>query len=227
MPAAYSVIFALSTLSTLLPFACSIVLYKYFTGHRDRILLLLFFTLAVVAEILLNTLSYFGIKSTWLGPVYTILEFALVAGLLSYWQGKPSMQRLLRWSIPVFIGLYALVNVSDLERFAGDKINFISRPLALLILDAFVLYTLYALWQERPGQLASDFRFWILLAKAIYYSGSITQFAFMFTSNMGLMITLMKIHAVVNILGNILLTIGVLRIPKQVPEPALATRRPG
>jgi hypothetical protein len=123
----------------------------------------------------------------------------------------------MRFSIPAYILLFILAKVTGVENFSADTANYITRPLAIFLLSAFAILTLQTLWRHSPANLTSDYRFWMLLAMALYYSASLVLFAFMFTKDQDLLIALFKIHAVVNIIHNILFTTGIFRVGNAKP----------
>lgn len=177
----------------------------------------LFFALSVFTEIILHILGWQSKPSGWIFHIYTFIEYILITTILKSWQIKPAIARLMRLSIPIYILFFVLMKLTGLETFSADTANYITRPLAVLLLSASAILTLQALWSHTPENLTEDYRFWMLLAMVLYYSASLVLFAFMFTKNRDLLIALFKIHAVINIIHNILFTIGVLQIrrPRQ------------
>ena len=171
-----------------------------------------FFTLSVVTEIILHILGSQSKHSGRIFHVYTPIEYVLITIILTSWQTKPSMAKSMRVSIPLYILFFVLTKISGLEDFSADTANYITRPLAVLLLSTFAFLTLQTLWRHTPTNLINDYRFWILLAIALYYSASLALFAFMFTEDQDFLIALFKIHAVVNIIHNILFTIGVFKV---------------
>jgi hypothetical protein len=76
----------------------------------------------------------------------------------------------------------------------------------------FILHNLQSLSQNTPGRLRWDYRFWILLALAGYYSSSAILFSFTYLENQQMLISILYLHAIANIMHNVLLTIGVFHI---------------
>lgn len=118
----------------------------------------------------------------------------------------------MRLSISVYILIFVLIKLFNLENFSAETVNYITRPLALLLLTTFALLTLQNLWRNTSTNLTDDYRFWMLFAMALYYSTSLGLFAFMYTKNQELLIALFKMHAVINIIHNLLFTIGVFKV---------------
>lgn len=177
----------------------------------------MFFALSVVAEIAVYILNSRGKQSAWISHIYTLIEYVLVAGILATWQTRPAFARLMRLSIPVYILFFVLIKVAGLENFSADTANYITRPLAVLLMSTFAFLTLQDLWSRTPANLTGDCRFWMLLAMALYYSTSLVLFAFMFTKDRNLLVALFKIHAVVHIMQNLLFTVGVFRVGSAKP----------
>ncbi|MGI0014668.1 MAG: hypothetical protein ACREBU_14695 [Nitrososphaera sp.] len=176
------------------------------------VLLFIFFAFAVVSEITLFILTSQHKPSAWIFHVYTFIEYVLITMILVNWQNKSPIAKLTRLSIPLYIFCFVLIKVVGLENFETGLYNSITRPLAVLLLSTFAFLTLQALWSRTPANLTGDYRFWMLLAMALYYSTSLVLFAFMFTKGRDLLVALFKIHAVVHIIHNILFTIGVFRV---------------
>lgn len=209
----YPVLVLSSSISTLLPFLFSLTAFRHLYKYSKSLLYLgLFFTLASTTEITLYILNFQGKSSAWISHIYTLIEYSLITMILADWQTNSAFARLIRITSTVFILLFIVVKITGLENFSLDMNNFITRPLAVLLLSAFAFITLQDLWSRTPANLTNDYRFWMLLAMALYYSASLALFAFMFTKDQQVLIALFKIHAVVNILHNILFTIGVLRL---------------
>ncbi|MEK7728552.1 MAG: hypothetical protein AAB354_09075 [candidate division KSB1 bacterium] len=221
------VIILFSSISSLLPLLSCIMTFKIdgeaFKGFKG---LCIFFALAVATEIILHVFTSNNRQSAWVFHVYTFIEYVLITSVLVSWQSKLTKFRLMRVSIPLYIVIFLFIKFSGVEGFDAGLYNNITRPLALLLLTAFALLTLQDLWHNTSKNLAEDYRFWMLLAMALYYSTSLGLFAFMYTKNQELLIALFKIHAVVNIIHNLLFTIGVFKVraAQQVAlEPASAS----
>lgn len=202
-----------SSISTLLPFLSSFLIIKNFNKHsRSQLFLWIFFALAVLVEISLFILNSLGKQSAWVFPIYTLVEYVLITIVIAGWQSKLSMARVMRVSIPIYILLSVFINVIGLESFSIDTVNYVTRPLAIFLIGSFAFLDLQALWSQTLTNITSDYRFWMLLAMALYYSSSLIVFAFMFTKDRGLLLSLLEIHAVVNIIHNILFTIGIFKV---------------
>ena len=202
-----------SSISTLLPFLAFAMSAKYSNEHFSSLKLLwIFFALAAGTEIILFILSSSKTPSTWITHIYTLIEYVLITAVLASWQPRTTSAKIMWLSLPVYVFLFMLAKIAGLESFSANTNNYITRPLALFLLSTFVFITLHGLWRQSPINLNRDYRFWMLLAMAIYYSASLVLFAFMFTKSLELLIALFKIHAAVNIAHNILFTIGVLKV---------------
>ncbi len=216
-----------SSISALLPFLASAAIFKHSNKYsKSLVFLWIFFALSVVAEIILYILNSQKKQSAWVAPIYTLIEYVLISSVLADWQTKPAIARLMRISIPIYILFFVLINVAGLENFSAKTVNYITRPLAVLVMSTFALLSLQALWSQTPTNLAGDYRFWMLLAMSLYYSTSLGLFAFMFTQDRDLLVALLKIHAVVHIIHNILFTIGVFRVRganQTTPQPSSAS----
>lgn len=222
----YHIIFAVSSISTFLPFLTSIIFVKYIKVDRILKNCWLFWTVAAITEIIVNVFTLHSKQSALISHIYTIIEYNLIATILANLQTNSVIAELVRMSRPIYILIFVIIKVSGLENFSADTINYITRPLALLLLSAFALLTLQDLLSQMPANLTNNYRFWMLLAMVLYYSSSLVLFAFMFTKDRNLLVALFKIHAVVNIIQNILFTIGVLQIRRPRQGALLPTSAP-
>lgn len=208
----YHLIFAVSSISTFLPFLTSIILIKEFKADKALKIAWFFLSVAAITEIIVNIFTLSGKQNTWIFHVYTVLEYYLLVMLLANWQTNAAIAKFIRTSAPIYIFIFVIIKVVGLENFSAEAINYITRPLAVLLLSTFAFLTLQNLWSRTPARLTADYRFWMLLAMALYYSASLALFAFMFTKDQQTLIALFKIHAVVNIIHNLLFTVGILRL---------------
>lgn len=207
----------ISNLSTALPFLSASWLFTDYPRYRFLLPLWCYFTLAFATEVVVHIFHLLGQPNAWLIHVYTPLELTLILYILSRWQRQASAAARIRRLIPLYWFIYLALKLSGTEQFQADTINYISRPVSLLMLITGVFYTLHLLWSSLPGQLRRDYRFWILLAMAIYYSGSIIIVAFMFIKSPQILLALVNMHALLNIAHNALFTGGVLYALRYVP----------
>lgn len=201
----------ISIISSLLPFLASMFLIEAFEKRRDLALLCLLFCLSAVSDVVLEVLFHMKIRSAWISHVYTLMEFLLVLNILLQWQ-KGRMTRYIRCAMPFYILIYLGLIVFGIEKLEPGTFNYISRPLALTIMIILVFHTLYALGNDVRKNLVMDSRFWFLIAMAIYFSSSTILFAFTYTKKQGLLFGIMYMHGFMNILHNILFTIGVFHV---------------
>lgn len=148
--------------------------------------------------------------NAWLIHIYTPIEYGILAHMLSSWQERRLVSNFISVSIPVYFTVYLMLKLSGVENFEADTINYVSRPLSLLLVAGFASYTLNRLCTGESSFLLRSYRFWILLAIVVYYSGSTIIVAFMYLESRTLLVQLFYAHAILNILHNILFTIGVL-----------------
>lgn len=198
----------LSNLSTALPFLSATALLFFTKNIRSKTLLWLFFTIAFVTEILVHIYHIAGKPNAWIIHLYTPLEYILIIAILSQWQSKTQARKAMLISIPLYLGLYTILKLLGIENFESSTINYISRPISLLLISGFVLFTLHRISTTEETFLQTDFRFWILVALAIYYIGSIIIVPFMYITIRDILLFLVYTHAILNIIQNLLFVIG-------------------
>lgn len=202
-------IFAFSGISTLFVFLISSLYFKQVRTHRGMMLWWIYFALASLTEIILHIFSYNNQQSAQVFHIYTLVEYFMLTMILATWQDAKIAAKRMRLSIPIYIVVYALIKFVGLEDFSAATINVVTRPVALLMINVFSCYTLFSLWSNPPEKIFRDHKFWMLIALILYYNISLILSAFMFMKNVAVIVALFEIHAVVNIIHNILFAIGV------------------
>ena len=218
----YPPLILLSMLSTFLPcFYGSLLLKKELPAYR---LLWAFFLFAVIAECALFVLSSFKYPTQWIFKLYTAVEYVLISLVLARWHQKKAISKLISSSIFLYLAIFALIEFVLLGQSATGKINHISRGIALLLLSASVFLTLNDIWSRAADSLTKDFRFWMLMAMALYYCSSLVPIVFMFAEDWEFLKALFQIHAPFNILHNLVFCVGIYIGRKYGMPP---TRPPG
>ena len=199
-----------SIISTLVPFLVWNLLWWRKRKSFFPAALWIFFLLAAATEMIVFTYSLLHKPSAWIVHIYTPIEYGLLLYVLSSWQENPAVRRAIRTSIPAYLCLYLIAKLTGVEPFEAKTINYLSRPIALLLISGFSWFTLNQTWLHGSENLSRNFRFWILMALTTYYSGSIMLDAFMYTKNHDVLLHLFYAQAILNILHNILFTIGII-----------------
>ena len=210
LPAQTPLISILSAISTPLPFIAALLCLNLKNLSKDIKTLLGYLGIATLAELILAILLFYGIHNNLVVHIYTPLEYIFVASLLMFWQQKAESAALVRLSIPLYLLAYAVIKIFGWEDFSAHTVNYLTRPIALILLNGFALYTLLTLWQHTSQPLYRSGRFWVLAAFTIYYSASIIVVAFMYISENQALRYLLLLHSSANILHNLLLTTGIV-----------------
>lgn len=213
-------LYHISVLSTFVPFLVSTLSLKHYRHQPDQFFLWLFLCLSAATEAIVLTLAKMKVHNIWIFQVYSLLEYVLILILLLNWQKNEKLRKAIGYAIPLYFIIYTGLKISGLEKYESDSYNSLTRPIALLIMMLFGLITLYGLCNDIKARIEQDYRFWILLALAIYFGSSIVLFSFTYTKDDKLLLEIVYVHAILNIIHNILLTIGVIQIRKP-PEAAL------
>ena len=167
-----------------------------------------------MTEVVVYVLHTQSIQNAWLIHFYTPIECFLLLLVLSKWQLHRRTQLLYKTAMITYAIVYAILKLLSVESFEPDSINFVTRPLALLLISAAACYTLNN-WALTKKQLGKQPEYWVLLAILSYYLGSVILVAFMYTKTPDLLLKLFDSHTFLNILHNILFTIGVLMFARQ------------
>ncbi len=203
----------LSILMTLMPFLFGLAIKNKRRLNKDIKWFLLFLSLAAFAEVVITSLALYGFQNARIMEIYSLLEFSLLIYILTFWQGKNTLKKILWLSIPVYWALYLVIKLSGLENLGSGQINYLTQPIGLMIIFIFSLYTLHHLRSGRQEHLYADYRFWILSGMLLYTGGGVVVFAFTDVArHSNGLIFLMYFHAVLNIIHNLFYTIGVFII---------------
>lgn len=127
------------------------------------------------------------------------------------WLKAENLLKWIRYAIPFYLIFFLAVKLTGLEPFEAFSYNFITRPVALLIMVFFIFKTLFELWESATSEVTNDYRFWTLFALAIYYASSTVLFVFTFIEDRKFLVIVMSTHAVLNIIHNLLFTIGIFK----------------
>lgn len=201
----------LSALSTLLPFAISTFFFQNFKQQNDKRLLWFFWCISALVETIVTILAQKRIQNILVFHAYSLLEFVLVLTLFRHWMLNEKLEKWIRYAIPFYIIFFFIIKLTGVEPYHASSFNFITRPVALLIMTFLAFKALITLWENTSIDLTNDFRFWILSAFAIYYSSSIVLFSFSYVTSKDFLMAIMYTHAVLNIIHNLLFTVGAFK----------------
>lgn len=142
---------------------------------------------------------------------YTILEYILIVMILACWQPDRQKQKLVYYSIGLYLIIYLVIHLTGLEAFSVKTINYITRPIAKLMISIVAFYVLYiVVFKEKSTaleKLAKDYRFWILTAMLLYYYiGSLIS---AFAKITELSIEIFTVHAALNTVHNLFYMWGI------------------
>ncbi len=203
-------IISASVISSLVPFLVWKALWWRAGSRFLPGALWLFFLVAAATEVVVLTYSLLHMPNAWIVHIYTVIEYGLLAHVLSAWQENPAVRRAIKASIPAYLCLYLIVKFTGVEPFDAKTINYLSRPIALFLISGFSWYTLSQFWSRSSEKLSRNFRLWILMALITYYNGSIILDSFLYIENHDILLYLVYARSGLNILHNLLFTVGVM-----------------
>ncbi len=205
-------------ISTYIPLLAALILL---TGQKlgyDLRMLLLFLGIAGIMEAIALGYGIAGRPNLWMLHVYTPIEFSLTLFILSCWQRNHRVRRSIRAGILVYLALYALAKVYQLEDFSPNVLNYFTRPASQLIAGGVAIYTLQQLWYFSEDQLHRNYRLWITAAFLLYNILGVIIFALTFLKDRQSLVFLVYLHALVNITHNLLFTAGIICAIRFKPE---------
>lgn len=126
--------------------------------------------------------------------IYTLLEYAFLMTILSYWQKTSAMKLYLRFSILLFalIWITAKIFLEEPTRFDS-----FTSSLESAVLAGASAFTLLGFLRENLESLYKQPRFWVVVAILIYFSGNLVAFA------LRPVIIVWSIHSMLNIISNL------------------------
>jgi hypothetical protein len=164
------------------------------------------------------------INNHWILHIYDLLEYVILIVLFAGWQ-KEAGRTLLRRFLYVSIGLYTVLWIVAKFEFESFKLfDQYTHTISALVLVAISLFTLIDLTRNeslsanREVPLYQTFKFWILVAILLFFSGNTFLFG------MGLFIGALKfndavavwtIHWWLNITANIMYGVGFWFLKRQ------------
>lgn len=197
-----------SSSSAAIPLMIALVLWR----RLDRPMRILsgMFLVACLTEAVCWYLAYHSTSNLWLNHVWTAVEYTCIILAFAYWQKKSTIQRFLRFSIPVFFAIL-IMNKIFFESF--NSLDSISRSISSVVIICVAAFTFQRIIIEPGESLLGDARFWISSAALIYHAGTLTLFTLgrgMMADNMANFEAIYTVHSVINILTNLLFAGGFL-----------------
>jgi hypothetical protein len=192
----YRLLGDISAHSSIIPLLSGVIFFRDFS--KDLKLYAIFFTIAVIFDQIITYLSSQQ-QNTWLLINFWILiEYVVTIYVLSYWQKNNKLQKVLRWSIPVYTIFWLIAKIFQIEDLHWFPQY--TRSIASIILTIVAIYTLVKLG-ETGTLIHKHYQFWVCIGVLFYFSGNIILFSL---SDLKLMINLYYIHSILNISANFL-----------------------
>ncbi|MBA4313142.1 MAG: hypothetical protein C0417_10995 [Chlorobiaceae bacterium] len=149
-------------------------LYYYGSLTREIRILVFYIAFVFVVEISVTFFVLKGINNLWILHFYIPVEYILLVIFFSYLQKNRLIQKVLLFSIPIFI-IISIVNSWLLEGLT--KFPSHSRSIESVVLIGIGAYTLFELSKNSVMSLLSDSRFWIVFAILLYSMSTLLLFA--------------------------------------------------
>jgi hypothetical protein len=186
----------ISTHSSLIPFLVGVIFSRNFS--KDLKLYTILFVLAVIFDQILFVLYLLKINNWLVIHFWILIEYVVTIYVFSYWQKNSKLQKILRWSIPVYTVFWIIVKILKIEDWYWVPVY--TRPVAGIILIIVVLCTLIKLG-EKDSYIYKNYQFWICVGALLYFSGNIVFFSIL---DVDIVEKLWFLHDVTNISANFL-----------------------
>ena len=201
-------LFFISLTSEVITFSSALYMLRFLNWQMR--LLLIYFGVAVITELLLAYMGSQGMNNLWLARVFSIVEFCLLTIVFSSWQNNKLLKRLLHISIPlmVVLGIFSTLYLENIRHF-----NSFSKPITSLILIMVSAYTLVELNKEKIDFLFREPRFWFSSGVLFSFSASLLLHALsnsLLHLPMSVVRLIFESNVVLSIIANIIYTGGFL-----------------
>lgn len=204
----YETVRIVSVLSQIVVLAAG--LYARYSLAREMKILILYFGVALLADVAGISLSMKGINNLWLFHFFAIFEFGFLIYIFSIWQRNLFLKKILKFSIPLFavMGIIVTLVLENIQQF-----NSFSQPVASLALVGVAAYTLFELNKESFNSVFRQPRFWIGAGVMLYFSGTLVLFSLgnvLLDASAQWAKTIFILSVIMNIVANLLYTGGFL-----------------
>lgn len=200
-----SIHYFLSFFSDLLPVATG--LFFYHELNKDLKIFLTLLGVAFLTDIFSFALAFYNIENLWIFNIFILINYSLLIIVLTFWTGNPVLNRTMKFSIPVFVSIWIIVQI---VMGSLNQLNFVVLTLQGIIFSLLSIYILYRLSGRSDVLLSRDYRFWIVVGLFIYYAGNLLLFAFGYLIETRFMYSAWVIHSLLNITANLFYAGGFL-----------------
>jgi len=205
-----------SSLSCLLPFILSLLLWKQLLNENKWLLIHL--AVCALVEVSCVALALKTTPNTHIYAIYTPVEFYLLARAL----GATNKTANLNKAVLPFTLLVVLLSAVEFFKLTGFRaMTSLSTALEFLILAGFALHSFHRIMLEQTDRyLFSSPRFWLAAGVLLYTCGSLFSFLaryYFFIAGSKFPVEFFVIHSLLNFSFQILLTQTVLCYRKATP----------
>lgn len=170
----------------------------------------IYFLLCLMAGLLEILLASKGINNLWIFHYFTPVQYALLTFVFYFWNQKSTLEKLIFYSIPVFVaswllGSFWLANPADTFSYAY--------PISAALLVLVSSYTLLRIERLEKSSVLDIPEFWVSSGTLIYFGGTIVFSSLsvpLLHTSMETMRLAWSTQAVANIMANLLYAGGFL-----------------
>lgn len=193
----------ISTYSGIIPLIIAIYCLRYL--HKDMKILLAYFVVASIVDISNVILGKVFGTNIWLFNVFILIDYSFFIVVLSLWQNKESMKRLLPFSIPVFFVIWI---VTQILKGTISELNEPARSIEAMIFTLVASFTLNQISNKSSDQsLLKNYKFIVVCAILFYFAGNTFLFALM-GADPQILDRGWGLHSIVNIIANMIFAWG-------------------
>ncbi|MFQ5631910.1 MAG: hypothetical protein ACE5I1_24325 [bacterium] len=128
-------------------------LYFFHRLHGYQRLLVIFFAMSAIFDIITSFMADSGIHNLWLVNIFFLMEYCLLTLIFSFWQSRNKIKFLLRASILFFFLIWSIKNIYYGEIFTFDSLSY---SVSSFMLALIAIYTLISMQKDESHHNLSD-----------------------------------------------------------------------
>lgn len=192
--------------------SCIIGFYNFKSLNSGLKIILTFLLISISADLVLLTMVYLKLNTSWLFNLYTFFEFTVIGIFYAWLFKKSKSNHFYLVLISLILGLIGIF-ICTLIDFQPDEVNTKSLGLEATIFIFISVGYFYVLLNKMEFENPYyNPIFWINSGVLIYFSGAF--FSFMFSAPKFQELGIWSIHSVIHLIFMILILIGFWKVRK-------------
>jgi hypothetical protein len=179
-------------------------IFRFKILNLEMKLILLWFFLAMVCDWYVFWIMIANKSANWTRYYYLPVEYTLIAFAFSRWLKNRNIQRILVFSIPIFIAICIISALAKDSLLFNDNLTI---PLSCLIYTIISLYILISLLNENYAFIYKNHKFWICAGLLLYSASGVIFYSL---SNYYPLYIFFQINTSIMIVSTVFYSIGLV-----------------